>query len=232
MINKVLKVVGKVFLYICSILVLAAALQIILDKKETKTINIAKDFSKEIPNILESIYEEGFQNIVIDYNDPVLLQRDIFITTDLDQKVATTVMKKLKYLESLDPTASINIYIDTSGGYSGVMLANYIQTIKCPINTIALDFCCSAGAELLASGTGTRKAFRTSRIIPHMILGDDTSLDDEKYLYSSLLTKTNIEFWKKYSKMPKSYYNNKDEKFYNFSSDQALEFGIIDEIID
>lgn len=139
--------------------------------------------------MLETVYKENFSKIDVKYDDPVLLSRNIYLTTDLDEKAATEIMMKLKYLESANNTEAVNLYIETCGGYGGVMLANYLQTIECPVNTIALGYCCSAGSELLASGTGKRKAFNSSKIIIHIIQDTSSDMDDETYNTASLQKK-------------------------------------------
>ncbi|MBN2737840.1 MAG: ATP-dependent Clp protease proteolytic subunit [Spirochaetales bacterium] len=201
--------------------------------QDQDNISIARQISNEIPNILESINDEGFHELNIDYNDPVLLSRNVYITNDLDEYESLKVMNKLKYLESIDTKKEINLYIHTSGGYGGIMLANYIQSIGCPINTIALDLCASAGCELLVSGTGKRKAFSSSRIIVHLVTDSNSDSDHEKYNSKNLQNKVNVLFWKKHSGLPENYYTNIEKGiYYCFTSEEALKNGIIDEIID
>ncbi len=214
-----------------SIAILVAIIFLLLNAQKRPR-NVAKDFRKEISNILETVYNEGFAPIKIDYNDPVLLSRNIFLSGDLDDRAAAEVMMKLKHLESLDSSEAINLYIETSGGYGGVMLANYLQSIACPINTIALDYCCSAGCEVLAGGTGVRKAFNSSRIIVHIVKGDDSCVDDEHYSNSRLVDKVTSNFWKEHSKLTEAFYQRDSEVLFNFTAEEALAFGIIDEIMD
>ena len=213
------------------IFVLLVLVVIILTKSHDTERNIAKDFRNEFSDLLEIMYDENFKELNIDYKDPILLSRNIYLTTDLDEKAASEIMVKLKYLESLDNKSEINLFIETSGGYGGIMLANYLQTISCPINTIALDYCSSAGCELLASGTGKRKAFSTSRINVHIVQEENTDIDDETFNSVIQQQKINNIFWKKYSKLPEEFYLITENRFYNFTADEALKYGIIDEIL-
>lgn len=193
--------------------------------------NLAKDFRKQLEQILQTVYNENFSKIEIKYDDPVLLSRNIYLTTDLDEKAATEIMMKLKYLESVNNKEAVNLYIETCGGYGGVMLANYIQTIECPVNTVALGYCCSAGSEVLTCGTGTRKAFNSSKIIIHIVQDTSGEIDDETYNAASLQEKVTMNFWKEHSKLPEHFYQTDSEIFYNLTAEEALKFGVIDEII-
>ena len=182
--------------------------------------------------LLETVYREGFFESDIDYDDPVLNMRRIFLTTDLDEKHAEEVMKKLSYLDNKKPGSPIDIYIDTWGGSGGEMLANFIHSVQSPVNVCALDYCCSAGTVVLASATGKRLAFSTSRIIVHIALSESCSEDDETYSPEAQEAYIYKLFWKNFSTLPEDLYTVKNDRYYNLTAAQALEFGIIDEIIE
>ena len=181
--------------------------------------------------ILESFYREGLVKSKIDYTDPVLNQRNVFITTDLDEKQAQTAMKELLYLDTKDPGMPIDLYLDTSGGTGGPMLSTFIHTLQSPVNVYALDYCASAGAIVLTSATGRRYAFSTSRIIVHILQPEETELDDETYSTINQEYKITEIFWKTFSKLPETIYGTVEERYYNFTAEEALEYGMIDEII-
>ncbi len=182
--------------------------------------------------LLETVYQEGFSDIHIDYDDPVLNERKVFITTDLDEKHAQGVMKKLLYLDKMGPGNPIDLYIDTSGGTGGMMLSSFIHSLGSPVNVYALDYCCSAGTLVLASATGTRYAFSTSRVIVHILPSKSFSVDDETYNPETQDRTINALFWERFSSLPPEIYDIGKDRYYNFTADQALEFDIIDEIIE
>lgn len=221
----------KITIILVIIFSLFSSIFIFLIAANQRPRNMAKDLKKQVSDILEMVYDEGFAPSKIDYTDPVLLSRNIFLTTDLDEKAATEVMMKLKYLESLNGQEAINLHIETKGGYGGIMLGNYMQTITCPVNTIALDYCCSAGCEVLASGTGTRKAFSSSRIIVHIVKTSDSNIDDKRYNSTRLLDTVTANYWKTHSKLTEAFYQRDSDVLFNLTAEEALEFGIIDEII-
>jgi ATP-dependent Clp protease protease subunit len=181
--------------------------------------------------LLESIYREGYAENEIEYDDPVLNQRMVFLTTDLDEKHAQAVMKKLSYLDLKQPGRPIDLYIDTLGGSGGEMLTNFIHSLRSPVNVYALDYCCSAGTIVLAGSTGTRYAFSTSRIIVHVRLPKAGPEDDDTYSPVAQESSINELFWQRFSKLPPEIYGVKKDRYYNFTAQQALEYGIIDEII-
>jgi len=182
--------------------------------------------------LLESIYREGFAENRIDYDDPVLNSRTVFITTDLDEKHAQAVMKKLSYLDKKEPGSPIDLYIDTLGGTGGEMLANFIHSLGSPVNVYALDYCCSAGTIVLAATTGRRYAFSTSRIIVHIVIPVTGPGDDETYNVIEQESSVNEMFWMRFSSLPPELYGVEEDRFYYFTAEQALEFGLIDEIIE
>jgi len=182
--------------------------------------------------LLETVYREGFSEIRIDYSDPILNNRKVFITTDLDEKHAQRVMYKLSYLDDTGPGVPIDLYIDTPGGTGGMMLSSFIHSLDSPVNVHALDYCCSAGTFVLASATGTRYAFSNSRIIVHILPPDSFPEDDETYSPELQEQSINTLFWERFSNLPPSIYDIGKDRYYNFTAEQALEFGIIDEIIE
>jgi ATP-dependent Clp protease protease subunit len=182
--------------------------------------------------LLESIYREGFAEDRIDYDDPVLNGRTVFITTDLDEKHAQAVMKKLSYLDKKQPGSPIDLYIDTSGGTGGMMLSSFIHSLGSPVNVFALDYCCSGGTLVLASATGTRYAFSTSRIIVHIVSSESYPEDDETYNPEAQERSINKLFWERFTDLPPEIYDIVKDRYYNFTAEQALEFGLIDEIIE
>jgi ATP-dependent Clp protease, protease subunit len=232
-----LTVLRKNILFVCSICITISIIFFIgfsvASQATYKERNLAKDFRQEFPKILETLNDQNYHQSSIDYKDPVLLSRNIFLTTDLDQIEATEVMQKIKFLESLDQNKPINLYINTAGGYGGIMLSNYLQTVSCKVNTIALDLCASAGCEVLTSGTGKRQAFSSSRIIVHIVTNSNDDRDDQEFSSINQQDKVNIIFWKKYSKLPETYYSHRDnEIFYCLTAEEAKQYGIIDEIIE
>lgn len=104
----------------------------------------------------------------------LLENRIIFITGEIDDAVANTVVAQLIYLESRDPEKDISLYINSPGGSVSAGLAIYdtMNYIKCDVSTICIGLAASMGAFLLSSGTkGKRYALPNAEIMIHQPLG-------------------------------------------------------------
>jgi ATP-dependent Clp protease protease subunit len=209
------------------VLAVIAVVFTIIQVQKNQIANIMNNYEY----FLESFYREGLVKSKIDYADPVLNQRNVFITTDLDEKQAQTAMKELLYLDKKDPGVAIDLYLDTTGGTGGEMLSTFIHTLESPVNVYALDYCASAGAMVLASATGRRYAFSTSRIIVHILQAEVLDLDDETYNSTNQKNKVTDIFWTTFSKLPEEIYGIGEERYYNFTAEEALEYGLVDEIV-
>lgn len=230
MIKTIRDIIIILFLTSLTVLIIIVASQI-----GNKDPNIAHTFSNRFPEILENIHEEGYFKKDINYEDPVLNDRKIFIISDLDEKHAEEVVLKLAYLDKKMPGTPIDLYIETAGGRGSGILASYIQTLKSPVNTYALDWCQSAGAFLLASGTGKRYAFSNSRIIVHAVglRSEVYDNEDKKYNYNKQLLHVEAKFWKRVTKkVPEAFYTKKESTYFHLTPEEALEMGIIDEVLE
>ena len=104
----------------------------------------------------------------------LLEDRIIFLTGEINDSVANTVVAQLIYLESKNPDKDISLYINSPGGSvsAGLAIFDTIRYIKCDVSTICIGLAASMGAFLLASGTkGKRYALPNSEIMIHQPLG-------------------------------------------------------------
>ena len=104
----------------------------------------------------------------------LLEDRIIFLSGEIDDAVANTVVAQLIYLEAKDPSKDISLYINSPGGSVSAGLAIYdtMNYIKCDVSTICIGMAASMGAFLLSSGTrGKRYALPNSEIMIHQPLG-------------------------------------------------------------
>jgi ATP-dependent Clp protease protease subunit len=168
----------------------------------------------------------------------LLKDRVIFVSGQIDDNMASVVVAQLLFLESEDPSKEIFMYINSPGGVvsSGLAMYDTMQYIQPEVSTICIGQACSMGAFLLAAGAkGKRYALPNSRIMIHQPLGgyrgqaSDIEIHAREIL--QLRDKLNSILGKhtgqKVSKI------EKDVDRDNFmSSEQALEYGIIDKIID
>ena len=98
----------------------------------------------------------------------------VFLSGEIDDAVANTVVAQLIYLEGKDPGKDISLYINSPGGSvsAGMAIYDTMNYIKCDVSTICIGLAASMGAFLLAAGAkGKRYALKNSEIMIHQPLG-------------------------------------------------------------
>lgn len=167
----------------------------------------------------------------------LLEDRIIFLGGPITDALANTVIAQMLFLESKDPKKDIRLYINTPGGSATAGLAIYdtIQHVKSAVATIAIGMAASAGAILLAAGTkGKRFALPNSEILLHQVMGQAGGQAVEieisarriikmKNRLNQILARHTGQSLKKIEK-------DTDRDFF-LSPEEAVEYGIIDEII-
>ncbi|HEY8278232.1 MAG TPA: ATP-dependent Clp protease proteolytic subunit, partial [Bdellovibrionota bacterium] len=104
----------------------------------------------------------------------LMLDRIIFLGTEVNDTVANLLIAQMLFLESNDPEKDIHFYINSPGGSVSAGLAIYdvMKFVKCDVNTYCLGLAASMGAFLLSAGTkGKRFALPNARIMIHQPLG-------------------------------------------------------------
>jgi ATP-dependent Clp protease protease subunit len=183
-------------------------------------------------NLLES------NGMPVDVFSKLLDDRIIFLADEIDSDVCNIIKAQLLYLEQLDNKKDITIYLDSPGGsvYSGLGLLDTIEYIKPDVITINTGLAASMAAIILCSGTkGKRKALKRSRTMIHQPLGylgfsqaSDIEIDAKeinslkKELHQIISDKTG----QIYEKVEKD-----SDRDYWMNAEEALKYGMIDEII-
>ncbi len=104
----------------------------------------------------------------------LLLDRIIFLGTEVNDAVANLLVAQMLFLEQTDPSAPIHFYINSPGGsvYAGLGIYDVMQHISCPVHTYCVGIAASMGSLLLSAGhKGHRSALPHSRIMIHQPLG-------------------------------------------------------------
>ena len=171
----------------------------------------------------------------------LLKDRIIFLAEDVNSASASTVVAQLLFLESEDPDKEIFLYINSPGGSitDGLAIVDTINYIKCPVSTICIGMAASMGAVLLASGAkGKRIAMRNSEILIHQPLiggGGLSGQATEIKIHSDHLIRTREKLNKILSEatgQPLDRIEQDTERDNYMSAEQALEYGLIDKILD
>ena len=166
----------------------------------------------------------------------LLDDRIIFLSGEIDDAVANTVIAQLIFLEAKDPKQPINMYINSPGGSVSAGLAIYdtMNYIRCDVCTICVGMAASMGAFLLSSGAkGKRYALPNSEIMIHQPLGGAQGQASDIKIHAEHILKTK-------DKLNRILAQNsgkdlaqivKDTDRDNFlSAQEALEYGLIDAI--
>ena len=166
----------------------------------------------------------------------LLEDRIIFLSGEIDDAVANTVVAQLIYLEAKDPAKDISLYINSPGGSVSAGLAIYdtMNYIKCDVSTICIGMAASMGAFLLSSGQrGKRYALPNSEIMIHQPLGgaqgqaSDIKIAAEHILRTKQKLNTILA---QNSGRPLSEIERDTDRDNYLSAQQAQEYGLIDKV--
>ncbi len=167
----------------------------------------------------------------------LLKDRIIFISGEIDDNLANSVVAELLYLDSLEKK-DIFLYINSPGGSitSGMAIYDTMNFIKSDISTICIGMAASMAAFLLSSGTkGKRIALPNSEIMIHQPLGGVEGQATDMKIRTDRIIETKSKLNKILSEntgKPLSKIKKDTERDYFMSSKKALEYGLIDKIIE
>lgn len=189
-------------------------------------------------NLTPNIIEERQMNIAIfDVFSRLMMDRIIFMGTGINDQVANIIQAQLLFLESVDASKDIQIYINSPGGsvYAGLGIYDTMQFIKPDVATICTGMAASMAAVLLCAGQkGKRSGLPHSRVMIHQPMGgaqgqasdieitakEILTLKDE--LYQIIAKHSGQSFEKVYEDSDRDYW---------MKADKALAYGMIDEIL-
>ena len=168
----------------------------------------------------------------------LLMDRIVFLGTEIDDDVANVVIAQLLFLDADAPGKDIHLYINSPGGSVSAGLAMYdtMQFIQSPVSTICMGFAASMGCFLLAAGgaRGKRFALPHSRIMMHQPSGGmkgtaaDIEIQAREVLY--LRQKLN-QLMSKHTGRPVEQIERDFDRDYYMSAEEAKRYGIIDEVV-
>ncbi|UCF38740.1 MAG: ATP-dependent Clp endopeptidase proteolytic subunit ClpP [Acidobacteriota bacterium] len=163
----------------------------------------------------------------------------IFVGTPIDDNVANLVTAQLLFLEAEDPDRDIYLYINSPGGSitAGLAIYDTMQFVKNDVNTICIGQAASMGALLLAAGeNGKRFVLPHGRVLIHQpamsgLSGQATDIDihAKEILRMREIT---TQILAKHTGQDVSRVAQDVDRDYIMNAGQALEYGIIDKIID
>ena len=167
----------------------------------------------------------------------LLKERIIFLSDEVNDVTASLVIAQLLFLDAEDPGKDIYLYINSPGGSvtAGMGIYDTMQYIKSDVSTICVGMAASMGAFLLSSGTkGKRCALKNAEVMIHQVLGGaqgqatDIKIQAEHIL--KIKKKLN-EILATNTGQPINKVTRDCERDNYMSSEEALNYGLVDEII-
>ncbi len=188
--------------------------------------------------ISPSILEERQLNVTqMDVFSRLMMDRIIFLGTQIDDYTANVIQAQLLYLDSSDPGKDISIYLNTPGGsvYAGLGIYDTMQFIGSKVSTICTGMAASMGAVLLVAGEkGKRSALKHSRVMIHQPMGgaqgqasdiEITAREIQKLkkeLYTIIAEHSGNDYDKIYADSDRDYW---------MTAEEAKAYGMIDQVL-
>ena len=186
------------------------------------------------PNIIE---ERQMNVAVMDVFSRMMMDRIIFLGTEINDYVSNIIQAQLLFLQSLDSKKDIQIYINSPGGgvYAGLGIYVTMQFVEPDVATICTGMAASMGAVLMCAGEkGKRSALKHSRVMIHQPLGGARGQASDIEITAREIQKLKKELYEIISEHSGKEYDQvwKDsDRDYWMTADEAKEYGMIDEVL-
>ena len=184
------------------------------------------------------ILEERQLNVTqMDVFSRLMMDRIIFLGTQIDDYTANTLQAQLLYLDSVDPGKDISIYINSPGGsvYAGLGIYDTMQFISSDVSTICTGMAASMAAVLLVAGTeGKRAALKHSRVMIHQPLGGAQGQASDIEIEAKEIQKFKKELYTIISNHSHTPYEKvwaDSDRNYWMTAEEAKEYGMIDQVL-
>ncbi len=167
----------------------------------------------------------------------LLEDRIVFISGEIDDATANTVVAQLIYLEAKNPDKDISVYINSPGGSvtAGMAIYDTMQYVKCDVSTICIGLAASMGAFLLAAGTkGKRFCLPNSEVMIHQPLGGAQGQASDIEITANHIIATKKKMIKMLSKntgQPIAKVEKDVDRDYFMTADEAVAYGLVDKVI-
>ena len=187
--------------------------------------------------ISPSILEERQLNVTqMDVFSRLMMDRIIFLGTEVNDYTANVIQSQLLYFDSVDSERDINIYLNTPGGsvYAGLGIYDTMQFIGSRVATICTGMAASMGAVLLVAGEkGMRAALPHSRVMIHQPLGGIQGQASDIEITAREILKLKDELYQiisNHSGQTMDKIRQDADRDYWMTANEALEYGMIDKV--
>ncbi len=185
-----------------------------------------------------TILEERQLNVSqMDVFSRLMMDRIIFLGSEIDDYAANVIQAQLLYLDSADPGKNISLYINSPGGsvYAGLGIYDTMQYISCPVVTICTGLAASMASVLLVSGAkGKRSALPHSRVMIHQPMGGVHGQASDIEITAREIQKLKEELYRiisDHSGKPYEQVYKDSDRDYWMTAAEAKDYGMIDEIL-
>ena len=172
----------------------------------------------------------------MDIYSRLLKDRIVFLGGEVNDQSANSIVAQMLFLDSDNPDADINLYINSPGGSitAGMAIFDTMKYVHCDVRTVCLGLGASMGAFLLMAGTkGKRLALPNSEIMIHQPSGGASGQATDVTIHAEWLLKTKQKMNRMMAEMtgqPLEVIERDMERDHFMSAQEALAYGIIDEI--
>ena len=187
--------------------------------------------------ISPSILEERQLNVTqMDVFSRLMMDRIIFLGTEVNDYTANVIQAQLLYLDSVDSDKDISIYLNTPGGsvYAGLGIYDTMQFVKSRVATICTGMAASMGAVLLVAGEkGMRAALPHSRVMIHQPMGGIQGQASDIEITAKEILKLKDELYQiisDHSGQSMDKIRQDADRDYWMTAAEAMEYGMIDKV--
>lgn len=185
-----------------------------------------------------SIIEERQLNVAqMDVFSRLMMDRVIFLGTDVNDYTANVIQAQLLYLDSTDPGKDVSIYINSPGGsvYAGLGIYDTMQYISSDVSTICTGMAASMAAVLLVAGEkGKRFALNHSRVMIHQPMGGAQGQASDIEITAREIQKLKKELYTiiaNHSGQPFEKVERDSDRDYWMTAQEAKDYGMIDDVL-
>ncbi len=188
--------------------------------------------------ISPTIIEERKLNVAqMDVFSRLMMDRIIFLGTQVDDYTANVIQAQLLYLDSSEPGKDVSIYINSPGGsvYAGLGIYDTMQYIQSDVSTICTGMAASMAAVLLVAGAKDKRfALKHSRVMIHQPMGGIQGQASDIEITSREILKLKKELYtiiSEHSGQPYEKVYQDSDRDYWMTAQEAVDYGMIDRVL-
>ncbi len=189
-------------------------------------------------NVIPMVIESGARGErAFDIYSLLLRERIVMLGTPINDQIANLIIAQLLFLEREDPDKDINLYINSPGGVitSGLAIYDTMQLIKPDVSTICVGMAASMATVLLTAGAkGKRFALPNATIHMHQAIGGAQGQAADIVIQAKEITRLQDiikDIFVKHTGQSSDKITHDMDRDYYLNSDQAVEYGLIDEVL-